>query len=704
MRSPVHHLAAASSPLRWLTPLAAAMALGACGGGGGEPMSAALPQALPTTPAAPATVAAVVFSGVAATGAALPGASVKVFGAAGDEACSTTTDDQGAYRCTLSAASQAPFTVIARLGEQALYSSAAVAASGTVNVTPLTTLIVSRLSPSGDPAKIVDEIKVDPSLANAARLSSRVAEVQAMIAPLTAAAGNAIDPIHGVFAADGSGHDKVLDSLQISIRPDGNNSNVQVTIKTTPTSDAAAPLTITFRSNEATPAAPAVTIRPGDLIDDGIAGRIAGFFGRMTGCYAMPLNQRIANVAAGTVNAVGTAASVQAEVCRGLFIDDNPAAYKENGKPVASNGNFAGLFRDSSTGAAFDRGNFEYRFANGDDVFVTFRSTTRAGVIGHAALVLRQQGGKLKAVGNQYEHEAFVRPIAFDREFPLQPQYSYFGTGYNLSISNRVDAITGAMVYAKAVVTTPAGKTLTLKPVAGRSSMVLVQPDGSLSGTGVQFFAAAFKEASTAGNPADKDGASMVFANPQRSDDELRAIPDQGVWTVEWVHADPEKPKVVQSYRTTGRAPTLGEIRSLKMAQFSAALKAAWLDRDDVKAFSGMVFDLPSASTPSFVDLSTAIGGEGWTVPDGALFPFSVSAFGRAADGSRFNDSLSVLSTDRSGRIGCSKLSAGDTHCDSSTGTVQFAQGARVWTMELYSRTLRQLELVKALAFYPVRD
>ena len=191
-----------------------------------------------------------------------------------------------------------------------------------------------------------------------------------------------------------------------------------------------------------------------------------------------------------------------------------------------------------------------------------------------------------------------------------------------MAVSNRTDPSTGAMLFSEAAVTTPAGKRLLLKPVAGRSFMVIVQPDGTLSGTGVQYFAAGYKDKdkATAGNPADRD--------------------------------------------------------------------------------SGLVFASPS----SLVSIASPGGGDGWVVGDGALFPFSVSVFGRAVDGSRFNDSLNVLSTDRSGRIGCASLSNADSHCDNSTLVSQLAAGAKVWTLELYSRTLRQLELVKSVSFYKLGD
>jgi hypothetical protein len=684
---------------RTLTPFAAALLLVACGGGGDASSSSSPADAVPNdaSPRSP-----VVFSGVAATGAALAGASLRIFGADGGEACNTTTDSAGAYSCSLASASRAPFTVVARLGDQALFSSAAVATSSTVNVTPLTTLIVARLSPSGNPERIVAEIAADPTLVTPARLDTRVAEVAAMIAPLTAAAGDSLHPISGAFAANGRGHDKVLDSLQINIRPDTNGASVQITIKVTPASDEAAPLQISFKSEDATPPAPRVTIRPEDLVQDGIASLVSNFLERMTACYALPLAQRISSVAPGATSATGDATRIQAGECRGLFVDNNPGVYKDSGRVVASDGHFPGLYRESSTGAAFDGGNFEYRFANGD-VFMTFRSTSTNGVVGHSSLVLRAQNGQLKAIGNRHEYEAYIRPIAVDREFPLQPQYSYFGTGYNMSVANRVDPVTGNPVFAKAIVTTPAGSQLTLKPVAGRSSMVIEQAGGVLSGTGVEFFAAAYKGASTAGNPALKD-STLVFSSTQRSDDELRAIPDQGVWSVEWVHADTAVPNVRQTYRTTGRAPTLGEIRQMKFAQFSSGLRAAWMARTDVQEFRGLTFGVPNLESPTFIDVAAPDGSDGWVVPEGAQFPLTLSAFGRAADNSRFNDSTNVVSTARSGRIDCSKQSNADTHCDLTAGSAQFAAGGRVWVMELYGRTLRQLELVKAVALYRLAD
>ena len=676
---------------------AVALALAGCGGGGGG--GAADTPAGPAAPPAPPPPA-VVLSGVAATGAALTAAPVKIHSVGGDLVCSTTTDSSGHYSCTLPSGASAPFTVIAGTGERTLYSSAAAAASATVNVTPLTTLVAALLAPSGDPARLVEALRSDPSVVTPAKIDAKVAEVAALIAPLTTAAGDKANPISEIFAADGTGHDRVLDSLQVSIRPEGSDSNIQITLKVKPASDNAAPIEISFKSNEAA-MPPSVTIRPDDLVEAGMAGRVADFVARLQACLAVPLAQRIADVPAGATTVTGDAASVKAPECRTLFVDSDPAKYKDNGLVVASNSAFTTLFGDKWTAATFDRGNFEYKWANGD-IYVSYRATSTAGAVGYQALTLRNQGGKLKAIGNQYAYDAVVRPYVADREYPLQPAYSYFAAGYSAAIANRIDPATGNPMFKQAVVTTPNGSRLVYKPLAGRSNLGLVRGDGSTAGTTVEVFAAAYKESGTAGNPADKD-KFPVFSSTQRSDEELRAIPDQGVWTVEWTHVDPALPNIKQSYRTISRAPTLGEARLAKFTQVSAELKAQWLARDDVKAYNGLVFGAPSVEAPNTFAVETASGGDGWTVPDGAMAPTTVAIYGSAPGVSSFNNTRAVATTARKARIDCSSQSLADVHCDSSLVN-QFAAGGNVVQLELYGASPRLVTVSKLLNLYRIAD
>jgi hypothetical protein len=665
--------------------------LAACGGGGQQP-PAPVTQADPTP---------VILSGVAATGAPLAGATVKVTDRRGDTACSTTAEEDGRYSCTLPPTAQAPLAVSATLEDTRLFSVVASAASGTVNVTPLTTLIVARLAPDGDPARLAAAIAADPELVTEAKVEARVAEVRTMLAPLLSAVGDQVDPLRGRFATDGTGHDKVLDSLQVSIRPEASSSNIEITVKARPASDDAGPLRLAFRSSDPPPPALAAPLHADDLVDDGVAGLVHGLMGRLTACYAEPLRVRIDGVADGAAQATGGAAQVKAPACRGLFLDDDPATYKDNGYLVGHAGAYSGLFRAAATGAKFDRANFEHQLANGD-LFITFRTTSATGAVTHQTLTVRQQGGQLKAVGNQYAYDASVRAYVSEREFPLQPQFSWVGSGYAPAIRNHTDPVTKLPLFSEARVTAPDGRVSTYRPLAGRSSLGIVDPaSGRQRVNVVQFVGAAYQQPGTAGHPADKDGNSGAFFLPtQLTDDQIRALPDQGVWSIEFVHADPSVPNVVQTYRTVSRAPTLGEIRQMRFPQLSYDFKAELLARADGASNGGLRFGAPSAEQPNAFRFGTASGGDGWTVPDGAWAPSSVTVYGASAAGATFNDSLTVATTDRKGTVGCSTQSAGDLHCDASTGVVQLADGARINAFDLWTRSARQVELQKQVNLY----
>lgn len=196
------------------------LALAACGGGGGGD------TALTTSPAptqAPATAVptAVTLSGTVATGAALSGATL------------TVTDATGA-----------------EVGR--------IESSGTVNVTPITTLVASRLSPSGDPTQLGKEIAARTVTVDTAAVNRRVEEVREMLKPVLEATGTTSDDLlRGRFDTNGRGQDKLLDSLKITITPDSARSaNIQITVRQK-SADGEEPAEIRFNS-AATATAPAL--------------------------------------------------------------------------------------------------------------------------------------------------------------------------------------------------------------------------------------------------------------------------------------------------------------------------------------------------------------------------------------------------------------------------------------------------------------
>jgi hypothetical protein len=103
-------------------------------------------------------------------------------------------------------------------------------------------------------------------------------------------------------------------------------------------------------------------------------------------------------------------------------------------------------------------------------------------------------------------------------------------------------------------------------------------------------------------------------------------------------------------------------------------------------------------------------GGDGWTVPVGALAPTSASAFGRAPFGStttgqqglRFNDTASIASTARKVTILCSAQTVNDMHCDAG-GQGRYAVGTTINMIELWARSPKQVEVSKKFGSYKLQ-
>jgi hypothetical protein len=370
------------------------------------------------------------------------------------------------------------------------------------------------------------------------------------------------------------------------------------------------------------------------------------------------------------------------------------------GRNASNGGAFAGLFRPGATGLVNDRGNFEFFRANGDLV-LSYRWSDTAGNTDNETIVARNAGGSLKLIGNQYKYTARVAPILADRDFLNTPDYSYFSTGYNVNIANRVDG-NGQPVFSKVIATTPFGTTVNFVPSAGNSYLVATQADGvTPTASPVLRLAAGYKKATTAGNPAEKE-PQLYYVSPQYTEEQLRAVPDQSVWKLEFVHADGVTPNTVQSYRTLSRAATIAETRQVIFADLTPELRAEIVSGSAATGY--IEFGAPSANEPNVVDFSADGGKDGWTVPQGALAPTGFIAYGRAPNnGARFNDSLTIRNTLRKAVLSCSPQGAGDTHCDSSTGVLQYAQGTRLNTFELWARSNRQMEVSKMLAIYKIQ-
>lgn len=682
-------------PRQLVLALAAAglAALGGCGGGGGGD---AVPSPSPTSSSAapaPDAPSAVVLSGTVATGAPFAGAALKVVDATGATVCETVVGADGGYACDLGTAPKVPLAIVAERDGERLVGVAAEIAGGTANVTPITHLVAARLASNGDPLSLVEDVRTSPDMVTPAAVDAAVGAVMTALRPLADAVGANGDPIRTRFAVDGTGHDRLLDTIQVSVRPTGTESNVEITVRTRPGAEDAPPVSLSFTTRDAAiPALSATTVNPATIGGDNIAALIVDLLARTEACYALPRAQRVTNGA-------NPGSTVAAPQCRGLFVGDDPATFLSNGARVGPQGAFKGMF-GSGVGVRFERGTFDFRRAGGDYV-ISYRWSATDGSTDNESLVARREGAVLKFIGNQYAYDARVRPIAQHRDLIRAPQWSSIATGYNMWIANVVDGA-GSPIFERAVVTTPRGTQLTFRPTPGLSQLALARPDGSLSGSGVLWLNGRFLDPAAPGHPRDRE-SSMLFANPADwSDEAIRAIPDQSVWRVEFFHADPSVPNVVQTYRTISRAQTLAETARTPFAAITASARAGLIEAAGDRA--GILVEAPgSLAEPNQADLGSP-ADPFWSVPAGAVAPTWVGVFGRAPSvgatpGARFTDGTTVPSAWRHALVRCSRQSLADTHCD-PTHQDQFAQGTMLTALELWGRSARQVELSKLVGVY----
>lgn len=205
---------------KWLVFIVSAAALigGCSSGGGGETV---------TPPATVITPAVGTIAGTAATGAPIVGQVVVIDSSVPRQTFAATTSAAGAYTVNV-AGGTAPFilTIVGASGGKTVSLNSIATASGqTVNITPLTDLIVSTASgqPGGDvlanlcaSTVAADQTSCKSALTTAttgSKLSDAVTAVKQMVAPLDSTGA---DPLNGVFTANGSGMDAVLDQIMVT--------------------------------------------------------------------------------------------------------------------------------------------------------------------------------------------------------------------------------------------------------------------------------------------------------------------------------------------------------------------------------------------------------------------------------------------------------------------------------------------------------
>ena len=667
---------------------------GGSGGGGGGVKDESNGTSTPVT-----------LSITAAKGLAMVGATVTVTDANGTPStCSDTTDKDGKLSCTLPANFTAPFVIVAQLDDEQQYSVVPAGASNSVNVTPLTTVVVAGLSPSGDPAQFASEVVVDKTKASADAVKTQVEQLNTHLREVidaTVGKDSQLDPMAGELQANtGTGQDKLLDTVKVSVTAPDKDYNVAAKQVISLRADPDATVTISKDSAVATTITSEKVTAAKLVADANPATLVASLMTRMNACYVLPVTERVAKI-----DGTGTAADVKADACKNLFVSDNPALFKSGGAAVGAKAAFKSLFSDQATGLVFDRGNLEYVIRNDGSAnngywVVSYRSTDKGKNISYGNFALKNESGVLKQAGNQYDHDASVSSFVQDREFINDSSASYLSTGYNLTVSDKVEA--GVSIYKQVTVTSPKGKQLFLKPTLGCSNLGLFN-GSKVTCTSFVRLNYGYKDVSKTGDiPAlERNILFFVPLETKYSDADLAAIPDQGTWTFKIEFADSTKAAVTQLHRTLSRAPTLGELRKTVFADLTSKAKTDVVS--DTKASGAYVF-----GSGEHADLSFADGADYWTVPSGAAAPTNIKIYGRAptdnnALDNSFDDATNVLASARSAQIKCSRLSNADNHCESSVvvgASGFYAAGASATDLQLNANLPGNVTRSKHFALY----
>lgn len=622
----------------------------------------------------------IIVSGVAATGAPMSGAAILMLDARGSQVCDVTAQTDGSYSCELALTAQSPLVVSASKNGVVHYAPVVELKTGTTNVTQLTTLIAAQLSPTGVPSALAAQIKDDNSLITSAKVTQVVQDLRTALRPIMTKVAVDIDPLNGVFKADGSGHDQVLLSLDVLIKPTETQSNIIVTLKTEVAPNVELPA-ITWVSGTKPPqfSSDVVNAKLPAIDEDRL---ILDFVKRINICYALPKSTR--------VSADGL--KVVAPACLSLFPDQKTDNFKDNGSRVGPNGAFAGLFADSSTGSTFEAAEVEFRYP-GDQMRLLINVVSSSGVRTFTRIRLqRQSNGELVALGNQYNYRFLVRPWNEQRNLVNRPELSYRSTGFNVHVDNVQD--NGNPIFEKVVVTSSAGSTplsVELRPNVSLSFLSIFL-DNQLTPTNNLRLSGEFIDPSTSGRPnrlspknqttGRIEGEVLVWhrhpiTRNDWTDNELNNIPELTSWKAEFYLVDGTKE--IQYYETRIAPLTLPELQATRWAQLSTAT----MDN----------FILQTRATGSFALTGLAQYAVNWTVPAGALAPTEIQTQGywlTVGGSNRFNDIQSVSPRSMTGIVKCSSQSIADKHCSGTSGTSLYANVSFLDGLPLFSFSRRE--------------
>ena len=564
--------------MRHLITSLALLTLAACGGGGGGSSSNTL-------------------SGTAATGAPMAGASIEVYNSSGIKVATATADSSGKYTSS-ALLGEGPYVIKATSGTTELYSVQSSADGSVVNVTPLSNLVATLLSPTGNAANLVDEFGADKTLLSSTGINDKKAIVKSIAAPVATAIG--LDPnfdvINTAMVANGTGLDQVLDTVSIGITHEApssssssqlSSSSISVTYKMANSADSE-PQIITFNSSDIRSTVIAsvngVRYTSADVYDSSLMTKVLVWVNRNNECNKVPPTQRWTGSTGSKV--------FTAEICKKLFFNNDQSTFKVNG--LNTEQVWAQSFSNKTwTSDALSEPEYVYSTSDGE-VMVKAKAilfndddTTYTRYYFFNLNPDPNNNNELRAKGNGYNYETTANSINYIRYFPYSSGYDYTFSGYEFDIpttGTRGDSSIAPTSYAKtvksAVVTTPSGGKTYLKNT-GLAQLVACTNSAmtNCSESSRKIFQSTFLNTPTdqlnlsRTRPAEYSSSGFVDYGPtegQLIDSEIKKLPIMGTYKFELTLSDnsvvtqrvpffgrPKTHREILQARTTGFFPTL---------------------------------------------------------------------------------------------------------------------------------------------------
>lgn len=447
--------------LPWLSAFLLA-SLAACGGGGGGGGSVASLATL---------------SGTAAVGAPLAAAQINVFDSKGQEVGQGTSDDSGFFSIQLSKEGAAPYTLKLSSGPITLHAMHASAASGEVNITPLSDTVVAMLSPTGSAADMITALQGGAQAPTKTDIESKQDVLSAALSDVASAAGATQNVFTRKFSADGTGTDKLLDAIAINTVADGvsKKANVQIALKVaTDTENPAASLPVLNLTSDTTTAQASTEkdkidkVKPEDLPNVNAGKLYKDLVANLNACYKEAPNVR-----------TDGESTVLSNACKKIFLDNDPAQYLNYGQRLGKNAQFAGMFTYT--------GEVQFKVMDKPYLVQDLNGSKRGDGIGRAIVGLswvNEHGNRenislyvtkytldgkelLGLSGDRNQYAWAVNSHNQKREFPLREDGSldYVTSAYLIMVKDLVVSSKSVINYA--TVTSPSGKKILLAAAPG---------------------------------------------------------------------------------------------------------------------------------------------------------------------------------------------------------------------------------------------